>query len=67
MPLGEIEDLLPKNMFFRCNHCYLVNLKYVSEVNKFEVTIGTGDKLQISHPRKKQFMNALMNYLGERL
>jgi len=49
--------------FAKCNSCYLVNLNYVTAVEGFSVTVG-GEKLQISHPRKKEFMLALADFLG---
>ena len=49
--------------FALCNKCYLVNLKYVKSVHQFEVTVRN-DVLQISHPKKKEFMEALNNYIG---
>ena len=65
--LNEIGKILPENSFFRCNYCYIVNLKFISKIEKYDCYIGTGEKLQISHPRKKNFMAALMNYLGEKI
>lgn len=65
IPLSQIEDELPKDRFSRCNHCYIVNLKFVSSVDKFQITMRGGETLVISHPKKKAFMNALMAYLGE--
>ncbi|MFA6829688.1 MAG: LytTR family DNA-binding domain-containing protein [Bacilli bacterium] len=61
--LSDIEKILPADAFVRCNHCYLVNLKFVTGIDKFEASIGE-DKLQISHPKKKAFLDAFTNYLG---
>lgn len=49
--------------FFQCNKCYLVNLRYVKKVDKYVVTVKN-DQLQISHPKKKAFLEALNNYFG---
>jgi len=66
VPLRELEEkLTPLQPFFRCNNCYLVNLSYVSEVEKFDLTLVNGERLAISHPKRKAFMAALMSYLGE--
>ncbi len=59
--LSEIEKILP-SIFVRCNHCYLVNLSYVSGINKYTVYVGK-DELMISHPKKKEFQDALTKYL----
>lgn len=49
--------------FVQCNSGYLVNLRYVESVRQNIVVVG-GDELQISRPRRKEFMEALTNYLG---
>jgi len=49
--------------FSSCNKCYLVNLRHVKKVEKFTVTVGN-DELQISHPKKKSFMEDLSEYIG---
>lgn len=56
------EELLPYD-FFRCNNGYIVNLKHVTNVEKNIVTVGPY-QLQISRPRRKDFMIALTNYIG---
>ncbi|MFR6163784.1 MAG: LytTR family transcriptional regulator DNA-binding domain-containing protein [Mediterraneibacter gnavus] len=47
-----MEKKLDKDGFVRCNSGYLVNLRYVEEVNENIVTVA-GEKLQISRPRKR--------------
>lgn len=61
--MKEIEDRLSGLSFKRCNNCYLVNLKYVSCVNKDDLKVGD-DWLKISRPRKKEFLQSLANYMG---
>lgn len=61
--LKELECNLIGLSFKRCNHCYLVNLKYVDLVDKDELQIA-GEWLKISRPRKKEFLQSLANYLG---
>lgn len=61
--LKELEESLAGLSFKRCNNCYLVNLKYVNGVEKEDVIIR-GERLKISRPRKKEFLQALANYMG---
>jgi DNA-binding LytR/AlgR family response regulator len=61
--LKELEDNLKDLSFKRCNNCYLVNLKYVNAVRKDETLVGV-DWLKISRPKKKEFLQALTNYMG---
>ena len=64
IPLKELEEQLSEaGIFTRCNNCYLVNLSCVSRLEKNEVWIED-DCLQISKPRRKEFINALTNYLN---
>lgn len=44
--------------FARCNVCYLVNLRYCTEV-KDEVVVVGNTELQISRAKRKQFLRAL--------
>lgn len=60
--LKDIERQVDSRSFSRCNYCYLVNLRYVDAVEKYECLIN-GERLQISHPRKKKFVEDLMAYL----
>lgn len=64
--LKKIEEQLLGAGFAKCNHCYLVNLRYVTELNGNTVLVGK-DELQISHPKRKNFLKALNDYLGERM
>ena len=46
-----------------CNRCYFVNLSHVSNIAGQQVTVG-GVELQISQPRKKQFLADFKAYTG---
>lgn len=61
--LKEMEGKLKSASFVKCNSGYLVNLRYVEAV-KQNVVIVAGDELPISRPRKKEFMEALTDYMG---
>ena len=54
--------------FFRCNNCYLVNLRYVSGIEDCDAVLSVNGKqvarLLISRARKKDFLNALTLYCG---
>lgn len=58
-----MEEMLKDYDFFRCNSCYLVNLRRVERVDNGEAVVG-GVPLAISRPRHKAFMEALTKYLG---
>lgn len=62
--LSHLETSLYDKNFIRCNHCYLVNLRYVTEINGLTIKIGK-DTLAISRPKKDKFLSALNKYLGK--
>lgn len=61
--LKQVEERLAGTPFVRCNSCYLVNLQFVSKVTGWTVEVGNS-MLQISHPKKKDFLNALNLYVN---
>ena len=69
--LKRVESMLTSNDFVRCNNYCLVNLRYVAGVKDFTVFISYGrgtkerEEVDISHPRKKGFIKALGDYIGE--
>lgn len=62
--LKKYEELLKDSGFALCNRSYLVNLKYVKEVDNNFAYIGD-NKLLISRPRRKEFIKELNIYLGK--
>lgn len=61
--LKSVQTSLAGLPFVLCNRCYLVNLHFVTQVNGNTVTVG-GEQLQISVPKKKEFMLALNKFLA---
>ena len=59
--LKSIEETLEGADFYRCNYCYLVNLRHVTAVGNTEVKVG-GTPLQISRNRRKGFLEKLNDY-----
>lgn len=65
--MKELEQDLSQAGFARCHTSYLVNLFYVKGVQKLEMTLITGERIPISQPKRKAFMEQLTRYWGERL
>lgn len=59
--MKNAEEQLCPHGFLRCNSCYLINPKHIKWVREFVVKVGNTE-LQISHPRKKQFMESLSQW-----
>lgn len=49
--------------FVFCNRCYLVNLKYVTQIRKSTVVVA-GQELQISRQKRANFLKELNDYFG---
>lgn len=62
--LKKVEAMLPPKEFARCNSCYLVNLKFVMGVKNYTAIVA-GEEIAISHAKKKDFLNAIAEYLEE--
>ena len=63
--MKSVETAMEGMDFSRINKCYLVNLEHVDGVQD-KYAIVHGDRLLISRPRIKQFMQELTRYWGER-
>ena len=59
--LVEVEKQLAGEPFARCNACYLVNLRYVTQIQGYSVYLGE-EELRISHPKRKDFAAAFAAY-----
>ncbi|MEQ2442512.1 LytTR family DNA-binding domain-containing protein [Pseudoflavonifractor intestinihominis] len=62
--MREAEKTLGECAFFRCNKGYLVNLEHVDSIREDSAVVH-GEIVQVSRARKKAFLDALNNYLGE--
>lgn len=61
--LKSVSEQLAAYPFALCNQCYLVNLNYVDAIDGNYVEVA-GDRLLISKPRKKEFLQAVAKFLG---
>lgn len=59
--LSTVEKELQAYGFLRCNNCYLVNPRFVVDVQGSLVTIGT-ERLTISRPRRAAFLSKLAEW-----
>ena len=62
--MREAEENLKEESFFRCNKAYLVNLEYVDGFENGDALVA-GERLMVSRARKKEFLDALNNYMNE--
>lgn len=60
--MKKVCDQLAAYPFALCNQCYLVNLKYVTQMDSSDVTVYD-KKLAVSRPKRKEFLRALNEYI----
>lgn len=64
--LDAIEERLRETQSFcRIHQSYLINLKYVDEVKRYQVLLNTGEVLNIAKPRYKEVEMQYITYKGE--
>ncbi len=60
--MSDLEEEL-QGQFCRVHKGYLVNLSYVDEYNKTEVTLTNGEKLLISKYKYEDFVKAYLRFM----
>lgn len=63
--MKELEAELVQHGFVRCHSGYLVNLFYVKRIEKLDTILTTGERVPISQPKRKEFMERLADYWGD--
>lgn len=61
-PISFLEEILPKDTFFRIHKSHLVNLNYIKSYNRtdgFQVTLDNGTILDVATRRNQDFLKAL--------
>lgn len=61
--MKETEEKLLPYHFIRCNHGYLVNMKYVEGLNGNMLRVA-GDEITISRNKKSEFLDEFAKYVG---
>nr|WP_296833343.1 LytTR family DNA-binding domain-containing protein [uncultured Marvinbryantia sp.] len=62
--IGKLEKELGSANFFRCNKCYLINLRFVTGIEKDDVLLGDKN-IPVSRAKKSDLKKALVAYMGE--
>lgn len=65
--MKDYEAELPAASFARCHNSFLVNLFFVKRVERLEAELTSGERIPISQPKRKAFMEKLTAYWGGRL
>jgi Response regulator of the LytR/AlgR family len=62
--MSQTEEALREEGFARGNKGYLINLKHVEAIVDYCAVVN-GEKLVLSRPKRKEFMQAITTYWGE--
>ena len=66
--MKEISSLLEsQRKFTKCHASFIVNLAYVKSVENLEAVLTTGERIPISQPKRKEFMEKLADFWGDML
>ena len=63
--LDELEKELQGNDFIRIHQSYLVNMKHIEKVSRYEALLSNGIKLEIPKARYKFVEETFVSYKGE--
>lgn len=63
--LNDMEKELENNDFLRIHQSYLVNMKHIEKVSRYEVSLSNGVKLEIPKARYRFVEKAYVSYKGE--
>lgn len=61
--LKEFEELLPKDIFFRSHHSYLINLNHIRKYIRGDggqIVLVNGDSVDLSRRKKEEFLRILL-------
>ena len=64
--MKDVMESLSGGSFAMCNKSYVVNLNHVQRIDGDEVVLVNGDRLPISRPRKKEFMQQIADFYGNK-
>lgn len=62
--LSEAEKLLPPGQFCRCHNSYLVNMEYVEEISRKELSLRGNIRLPIGRAYYKSLQSAFICYMN---
>ncbi len=64
LSLSEAEKQLPPGQFCRCHNSYLVNMEYVEEISRKQLSLRGGSRLPIGRAYYKSLQSAFIRYMN---
>lgn len=65
LSLAELERQLSSRQFCRCHNSYLVNMDYVGEIGRTELTLRDGSRIPIGRTYYKSLQSTFIRYLNQ--
>lgn len=66
--MKEIASVLEsQRQFVRCHASFIVNMAYIKSMENLEVYLTTDERIPVSQPKRKEFMEKLTDYWGDML
>lgn len=62
--ISELEEMLFDSSIVRCHRSFLVNLKYINMLQRYEAAVTTEDNIPVSKAYFNHVKDAFMNYLS---
>jgi len=60
--ISQIQELLPKHCFYRTHRSFLINMYFISKINKNQILLNNGQYAKISKPILKSFQKDYLNF-----
>lgn len=57
--MASLEEILPKNYFFRIHRSYLINISHIHKISGGQVSVN-GSNLPIAKPKRQDLLNAVV-------
>lgn len=61
--LGEIENMLPKDIFFRAHKAFLVNFKHIKSYDKSFIVFDNGERAALGNKYYTNFKSDFLNFI----
>lgn len=61
--ISEIEEQMPKQLFYRPHRSYLINLRFVKSFDGKKIMMKNGNKIPLSREKRNEFKTLMINYL----
>lgn len=65
LSLTDFEKQMPRNQFCRCHNSYLVNMAYVEEIGRMELSLRGGGRLPVGRTYYKALQSAFIRYINQ--